>query len=54
MSSACPAFVTTQPGGPTGATKPIEDGPALLVGLAALLDERPTGGVFEDGRAVAL
>jgi NAD(P)-dependent dehydrogenase (short-subunit alcohol dehydrogenase family) len=53
VNSACPGFVNTDMGGPMGATKPVKDGAAGIVWLAALGDDGPTGGFFRDGKPVA-
>jgi NAD(P)-dependent dehydrogenase (short-subunit alcohol dehydrogenase family) len=52
INSACPGFVKTDMGGPMGAQKPVQDGAAGIVWLAALPDDGPTGGFFRDGKAI--
>ena len=52
VNSACPGFVNTDMGGQFGAKKPVEDGAAGIVWLAALPDDGPTGGFFRDGEPV--
>src|SRR5947207_904524 len=52
VNSACPGFVNTDMGGQFGAKKPVEDGAAGIVWLAALPDAGPTGGFFRGGEPV--
>jgi NAD(P)-dependent dehydrogenase (short-subunit alcohol dehydrogenase family) len=53
INSACPGFVKTDMGAPMGAQKPVQEGAAGIVWLAALPDDGPTGGFFRDGKPVA-
>ena len=53
VNSACPGFVNTDMGGQFGAKKPVQDGAAGIVWLAALPDDGPTGGFFRDGKPIA-
>jgi NAD(P)-dependent dehydrogenase (short-subunit alcohol dehydrogenase family) len=52
VNAVCPGWVATDMGGPGG--RPVTEGAAGIVWAATLPGDGPTGGVFRDGRPIAL
>ena len=51
VNSACPGWVRTDMGGPSG-TRTVEQGAETVVWLATLPDDGPTGGFFRDKKPI--